>query len=126
LTSPGRALAIATRSFTERAGSDGWTTITSEADAYAREVAGACREAGLRTELDLDNEKINYKVRRHSLGKVPLLLVLGRREASERLVSVRRLGAEKQEVLALDTALDRLAAEAAGPLGAAKGARGPR
>ena len=101
-------------------------TITSEADAYAREVAGACREAGLRTELDLDNEKINYKVRRHSLGKVPLLLVLGRREASERLVSVRRLGAEKQEVLALDTALDRLAAEAAGPLGAAKGARGPR
>jgi threonyl-tRNA synthetase len=101
-------------------------TITSEADAYAREVAGACREAGLRAELDLDNEKINYKVRRHSLGKVPLLLVLGRREASERLVSVRRLGAEKQEVLALDTALDRLTAEAAGPLGAAKGARGPR
>ena len=77
-----------------------------------REKAAA---AGLRVELDLRNEKINYKVREHSLTKVPVILVIGRREAEEGTVSMRRLGAKDQEVLALDQALDRLKPEARMP-----------
>ena len=70
---------------------------------------------GLRVEGDLRNEKINYKVREHSLAKVPALLVVGKKEAAERTVSVRRLGQEKQEVMPLDAALTALAAEAVPP-----------
>jgi threonyl-tRNA synthetase len=90
-------------------------TIVSDADAYAGEVLEALRKAGLRAEADLRNEKINYKVREHSLAKVPTLLVVGKREAEERTVSLRRLGSDKQEVLPLATAIERLAEEAVPP-----------
>jgi threonyl-tRNA synthetase len=90
-------------------------TITSDADDYARAAMEAARKAGLRVASDLRNEKINYKVREHSLAKVPALLVVGKKEAAERTVSVRRLGQEKQEVMALDDALAALAAEAVAP-----------
>jgi threonyl-tRNA synthetase len=92
-------------------------TIVSDADAYAREVRGALAAAGLRAELDLRNEKINYKVREHSLAKVPLMLVCGRREAETRAVALRRLGGEAQQVLALRDAVDTLRAEARMPGG---------
>ena len=91
-------------------------TIVSDADDYAREAAAAAREAGLRCELDLRNEKIGYKVREHSVAKVPVLLVVGRREAAERAVALRRLGGGGQETLALDIAIDTLRREAASPL----------
>ena len=91
-------------------------TIVSDADDYAREAAAAARAAGLRCELDLRNEKIGYKVREHSVAKVPVLLVVGRREAAERAVALRRLGGGGQETLALDRAIDTLRREAAGPL----------
>jgi threonyl-tRNA synthetase len=90
-------------------------TITSDADDYAREATAAARKLGLRAESDLRNEKINYKVREHSLAKVPVMLVVGKKEAAERTVSIRRLGQEKQEVLGLDAALAALAAEALPP-----------
>ena len=67
-------------------------SIVSDADDYCREVVAALQAAGLRAELDLRNEKINYKVREHSLGKVPVILAVGAREVEERTVSVRRLG----------------------------------
>ncbi|WP_374305528.1 threonine--tRNA ligase [Methylocella sp.] len=90
-------------------------TITQEADDYALEVAALARKRGLRVELDLRNEKISYKVREHSLAKTPVLMALGKREAQERAVSIRRLGANETSVVALDEALDRLVAEAAPP-----------
>ena len=90
-------------------------TITDDANDYAREAIAAARALGLRVDGDLRNEKINYKVREHSLAKVPALLVVGKKEAAERLVSVRRLGQEKQEVMPLDLALKALADEAVPP-----------
>ncbi|WPZ35740.1 threonine--tRNA ligase [Thalassobaculum sp. OXR-137] len=90
-------------------------TITDAADDYAREVAAACKAAGLRVALDLRNEKINYKVREHSEAKVPALLVVGAREAEGKQVAVRRLGGKAQEILALDDAVHRLKDEAAAP-----------
>jgi threonyl-tRNA synthetase len=90
-------------------------TITSDADDYAREVIAAARRRGLRVEGDLRNEKINYKVREHSLAKVPALLVVGKREAAERTVSIRRLGREGQQVTSLDAALAALVDEAVAP-----------
>jgi threonyl-tRNA synthetase len=90
-------------------------TITSDADDYAREVIDAARKAGLRVEGDLRKEKINYKVREHSLAKVPALLVIGKKEATERSVSIRRLGSEDQRVMPLDAALKALADEAIPP-----------
>jgi len=90
-------------------------TITSEADDYAREVVEALSAAGLRAELDLRNEKINYKVREHSLAKVPVIAVVGRREAEEHTVALRRLGGKDQEVLALAEAVIKVKAEAAPP-----------
>jgi threonyl-tRNA synthetase len=90
-------------------------TITSDADDYAREVITTARRLDLRVEGDLRNEKINYKVREHSLAKVPVLLVVGKKEAAERTVSIRRLGKEGQQVMALDTALAALAQEAVPP-----------
>jgi threonyl-tRNA synthetase len=90
-------------------------TITDAADAYAAEVARECRAAGLRVELDITNETINYKVREHSLAKVPLMLVVGRREAETRSVSLRRLGGNAQQALALAEAIDTLKIEAAVP-----------
>ena len=90
-------------------------TITSDADDYAREVIAAAQRAGLRAEGDLRNEKINYKVREHSLAKVPALLVVGKKEAAERTISVRRLGKEGQTVMGLDAALAALADQAVAP-----------
>jgi threonyl-tRNA synthetase len=90
-------------------------TITQDADAYAGRVLAAAQSAGLRVEADLRNEKINYKVREHSLAKVPVLLVVGKREAEAGNVALRRLGGEAQEVLALDDAIHRLKSEARAP-----------
>jgi threonyl-tRNA synthetase len=91
-------------------------TIVSDADDYAREVAAALQAAGLRVETDLRNEKINYKVREHSLAHTPYLLVVGKREADERTVALRPLGADaRQEVIGLDALVERLTAEALPP-----------
>ena len=90
-------------------------TIVSDADDYANEVVEKLRVAGLRVEADLRNEKINYKVREHSLTKVPAMLVVGKREAEEKTVSVRRLGVQQQQVLPLDKAIAMLADEAVPP-----------
>ena len=86
-------------------------TITSDADDYAAEVAAALRAAGLRAETDLRNEKISYKVREHSVEKIPVLLAVGQREVDERNVAMRRLGSKKQAVLSLDDAVAQLAQE---------------
>jgi len=90
-------------------------TITSDADDYAREVAADLKAKGLRVELDLRNEKINYKVREHSLAKVPVLAVVGRREAELRQVALRRLGSDGQEILELSAAANVLALQASPP-----------
>jgi threonyl-tRNA synthetase len=90
-------------------------TITSEAESYAEEVAALARDRGLRAETDLANEKINYKVREHSLAKIPVMLVVGKREAETRTVALRRLGGKDQEILALDEAVATLEKEAAVP-----------
>jgi threonyl-tRNA synthetase len=89
--------------------------IVSDADAYATKVLDALKRAGLRAEADLRNEKINYKVREHSLAKVPVMFVVGKREAEEGTVSVRRLGSQQQQVLPLDAAIKEIAAEAVPP-----------
>ena len=89
--------------------------IVSDADAYATKVLEAAKRAGLRAEADLRNEKITYKVREHSLAKVPVLLVVGKREAKEGTVSVRRLGSQEQEVMPLDAAIKAIVAEVVPP-----------
>lgn len=86
-------------------------TITSEADDYAEEVAAELRKRGLRAETDLRNEKIAYKVREHSVAKVPALLAVGQREVKNRTVAERRLGSKQQRVIALDEAIDGLERE---------------
>ena len=91
-------------------------TIVSDADHYARQVSAKLADAGIRVETDLRNEKINYKVREHSLAKVPLLLVVGKREAEEGTVAVRRLGSdEHQQMMSLDEMVAMVAAEAVPP-----------
>ncbi len=90
-------------------------TIVSDADDYARKVLAALNSAGLRAEADLRNEKINYKVREHSLAKVPVMIVVGKREAEEGTVSIRRLGSQQQQVIKLDAALRMLVDEAEPP-----------
>jgi threonyl-tRNA synthetase len=90
-------------------------TIVSEVDAYAEAVAGELRARGLRAEVDLRNEKITYKVREHSLSKVPVMLVVGKREAQERTVSVRRLGSQQSQVGALAAVVAELEREATPP-----------
>jgi threonyl-tRNA synthetase len=90
-------------------------SITAEAALYAAEVAELCRASGLRVLLDVGNDKINYKVREHSLEKVPVMLVVGRREAADRKVALRRLGGNEQEALALGEAVARLTQEAKPP-----------
>jgi threonyl-tRNA synthetase len=91
------------------------TTITSEGDEYAKVVAAAARKAGLRVEIDLRNEKINYKVREHSLAKIPALLVVGKKEAESHSVSVRRLGSDGQTVMSTAEAIAALVEEATPP-----------
>ena len=90
-------------------------TIVSDADPYAEDVAAQLRAAGIRVEIDTRNEKINYKVREHSLAKVPHLLVVGKREAEEGTVAVRTLGAEHQKVMPLAEAIAMLRSEATPP-----------
>ena len=90
-------------------------TIVSDADDYARDVAAQLQAAGIRVETDLRNEKINYKVREHSLAKVPQLLVVGKREADEGTVALRTLGAEHQKVMSLVDAIALLRAERTPP-----------
>ncbi|WP_068306248.1 threonine--tRNA ligase [Pararhodobacter sp. CCB-MM2] len=90
-------------------------SITSEADDYVHEVVAALQAVGIRAEADIRNEKINYKVREHSLAKVPVILALGGREVTERTVSVRRLGENKTATVALDTLVADLKAEATPP-----------
>ncbi|CAN5227853.1 threonine--tRNA ligase [soil metagenome] len=90
-------------------------TIVSETDSYAHEVVAALTAAGIRADIDLRNEKINYKVREHSLAKVPHLLVVGKREAEERTVAIRTLGSDGQRIMTLDEAVTMLASEARAP-----------
>ena len=90
-------------------------TITNESDSYALRVNEALQEAGLRSEIDLRNETINYKVREHTYAKIPMILVVGAREVEQGTVSLRRLGGKKQEVLALDQAVAKLSDAAAVP-----------
>jgi threonyl-tRNA synthetase len=89
------------------------TTITSDADAYAHEVVAELTRAGVRAEADVRNEKINYKVREHSLAKTPVILAAGKREVAERTVALRRLGAQNQTSLTLAAAVEQLRAESA-------------
>ncbi|NBS34466.1 MAG: threonine--tRNA ligase [Methylocystaceae bacterium] len=90
-------------------------TITQDADDYAYEIASAARRIGLNVDVDVRNEKITYKVREHSLAKTPVLLVVGKKEATERTVSIRRLGSPQQTQLSLEDAIAQLAREAAPP-----------
>ena len=90
-------------------------TITSDGDEYAREVLEKMRAASLRAEIDLRNEKINYKVREHSLAKVPVIIAVGNREIEKRTVSVRRLGQKGQNVMSLDDAIAAFSAESETP-----------
>ncbi|AXT34555.1 threonine--tRNA ligase [Phaeobacter sp. LSS9] len=90
-------------------------SITSDADDYVNEVVETLRAAGVRAEADIRNEKINYKVREHSVGKVPVILAVGHREVEERTVSVRRLGEKQTKVEALDAVTKTLAIEATPP-----------
>jgi threonyl-tRNA synthetase len=90
-------------------------TIVSDADDYAEQVTAELRAAGVRVETDLRNEKINYKVREHSLAKVPNLLVVGKREADEGTVALRQLGSERQQVLSLADVVDQLRRDARPP-----------
>jgi threonyl-tRNA synthetase len=90
-------------------------TIVSDADDYAAEVTNALREAGLAVELDISNQKIQAKIRDHSLHHVPNILVVGRKEAEERKVALRRLGGAAQEILTLEDAVALLKAEATAP-----------
>ncbi len=90
-------------------------TITSDADEYAHEVVAAMQEAGIRAELDTRNEKINYKVREHSLGKVPAIVAVGNREVEERTVAIRRLGEKQQIFVGLDEAIAAFVDEGLAP-----------
>jgi threonyl-tRNA synthetase len=92
-------------------------TITSDADEYAEEAAKKLRTAGLRVEVDLRNEKINYKIREHSVGKIPVIAVVGRTEAEENKLALRRLGddSRRQEILSLDDAIEQLVDESTPP-----------
>jgi threonyl-tRNA synthetase len=90
-------------------------TITSDADDYGRKVAERLRAAGLSVETDFRNEKINYKIREHSVTKVPVIIVCGKREAEEGTVNIRRLGSTDQMPMALDEAMAALVDEATPP-----------
>jgi len=90
-------------------------SIVSDADEYVHEVVDALKAKGVRAEADIRNEKINYKVREHSVGKVPVILAIGMKEVAERTVSMRRLGDKHTKVLPLTEVVDSLAAEALAP-----------
>ena len=90
-------------------------TISKSSNKYAQEVTEALRETGLRSEMDLRNEKISYKIREHSVSKIPIIMVVGNREAEDHTVAIRRMGKEEQEILALDEAIHTLLREAKMP-----------
>ena len=90
-------------------------TIVSDADDYAKEVRDALAKAGIRADLDLRNEKINYKVREHSVAKIPIMFICGKREVEERTVNIRRLGSKEQKTLPLQAAIDQLVQESLAP-----------
>ena len=90
-------------------------SIVSEADAYVQEVVAELIKAGVRAEADIRNEKINYKVREHSVGKVPVILAIGHREVEERTVTVRRLGEKETAVISLADIVSSLRTEATPP-----------
>jgi len=92
-------------------------SITSDHNAYAQEVSEILKKSGLSSDTDFRNESINYKIRQHSHAKVPVILVIGGKEAENRTVAMRRLGGKNQEILALDALVDKLVAEAASPMG---------
>jgi threonyl-tRNA synthetase len=89
--------------------------ITSEADAFAEEILASLKKLGIRAEADLRNEKINFKVREHSLAKVPVMMIVGKKEMADRSVSIRRLGSKDQESLDLEAAIHNLKIEATAP-----------
>lgn len=89
--------------------------IVSEFDDYAEEVAAALKKAGLNVKTDLRNEKINYKIREHSVAKIPVIAVVGAKEKENRTVTIRRIGSDKQEVMKLDDFVQALAQEAQMP-----------
>ena len=89
--------------------------IISEFDDYANEVASALKKAGLTVKTDLRNEKITYKIREHSVTKTPVIAVVGAKERENRTVTIRRIGSDKQEVIALDALVKALAEEAKMP-----------
>jgi threonyl-tRNA synthetase len=91
-------------------------TITNDADDYAKDVLSALKTAGIRAEIDLRNEKINYKVREHSLAKVPLMLIVGKKEAENHSVALRVLGGANQEILALPDAVVKITTESTPPM----------
>ena len=90
-------------------------SIVSDADGFVEEVVEALKAAGIKAEADIRNEKINYKVREHSVGRVPVILAIGKREVEERTVSMRRLGETKSETLSLEGVVEMLSAEALAP-----------
>jgi len=92
------------------------TTITSESDNYAFDVKNQLSKSGLRTEVDIRNEKIGYKIREHSNAKVPVILVIGKKEEEEKTVSVRRLGSQETTVVKLDELINNLKKESLSPI----------
>ena len=82
--------------------------IASEFDNYAKKIFEQCMKSGINTEVDLKNQKINYKIREHSLAKVPILLICGEKEVKNKSVTIRKLGTEKQEVLSLNMAIEKI------------------
>jgi len=82
--------------------------IVSEFDNYAKKIFEQCVKADINTEVDLKNQKINYKIREHSLAKVPILLICGQKEVKDKSVTIRKLGSEKQETLSLDQAIKQI------------------
>ena len=91
-------------------------SITDEANEYAQLVKDRLLSSGVRAELDLRNEKISYKVREHSVTKIPVILVVGKREAEESTVAVRRLGGKAQDIMPLDQAVQQFVKEGCSPL----------
>ena len=84
------------------------SSIASKFDNYAKKIFEQCTKAGINTEVDLKNQKINYKIREYSLSKVPLLLICGEKEVKGKSVTIRKLGSEKQETLSLDQAIKKI------------------
>ena len=82
--------------------------IASEFDNYAKKIFEQCMKVGINAEVDLKNQKINYKIREHSLSKVPLLFICGKKEVTEKSVTIRKLGSEKQETLSVDKAIKKI------------------